>query len=356
MNIRNRIKTLCLVIFSLLVIFGCNSQATGSIKCTLEGKVIDRPQSSQIILLKGMENSFESQGISIPIHNGEFEYTFNCDQEELYKLVFYDEQVQKRIWEVFFMAEHGVINFTLYPLDQRFENIVEGGSLNKEYWDFLIERFSKQFDNFQEYFLWALQYAKERPNIVGYSILVSIAQEFIANMSDISPIIDAFQMIFEPKYPNHPYTANMITLFRGSSVKAGIPFIDFTAVNMDGKSVRLSERIAGKRAVLHLWASWCGPCRKAGKELIPVYEEYRDKEFIVIGVARERSISTAKAVIELDKYTWENLVELNDAEQIWVKYGIGNAAGSDFLIDEKGIIVAINPSVDEIRNFLKQNF
>ena len=73
----------------------------------------------------------------------------------------------------------------------------------------------------------------------------------------------------------------------------------------------------------------------------------------MVGVTRKKTISTAEAAIKSDKCPWENLVELNDVEQIWEKYGIGNAAGGDFLIDEKGTIIAINPSVDEIRNFLK---
>ena len=145
----------------------------------------------------------------------------------------------------------------------------------------------------------------------------------------------------------------MTNFLTASSLKAGSQFIDFIATGLNGESsARLSERIAGKTAVLHLWASWCGPCRLKGKELIPVYEEFRDKGFVVIGVAREKSISTAEAAIKTDKYPWENLVELNDVEQIWVKYGIGNSGGSIFLIDEKGIIVAVAPSIDEIRGFL----
>ena len=47
---------------------------------------------------------------------------------------------------------------------------------------------------------------------------------------------------------------------------------------------------------------------------------------------------------------------LNDAEKIWAKYGIGNAGGEIFLIDEKGIIVAISPSIEEIRSFLISKF
>ncbi|GHT73728.1 hypothetical protein AGMMS50262_05330 [Bacteroidia bacterium] len=60
----------------------------------------------------------------------------------------------------------------------------------------------------------------------------------------------------------------------------------------------------------------------------------------------------AEAVIKRDNYPWENLIEINGSDQIWIKYGIGNVAGSEFLIDEKGTIVAVAPSVDEIRDYL----
>jgi thiol-disulfide isomerase/thioredoxin len=170
--------------------------------------------------------------------------------------------------------------------------------------------------------------------------------------NDISPYVELYQTVFAPKFPDHPYSAQMENLFAGSSIKAGVPFVDFTTNDLSGNPVKLSERITGKPAILHLWASWCGPCRKIGKELIPVYEEFRDKGFVVVGVARERSVSAAEAAIKLDKYPWENLVELNDTEKIWEKYGIGNSGGMVFLIDENGIIVANDPSIEDIRDFL----
>ncbi len=142
----------------------------------------------------------------------------------------------------------------------------------------------------------------------------------------------------------------------GSSLQSGNQFIDFTVLDLTGERVRLSEQIAGKPAVLHLWTSWCGPCRRKGIELIPLYEEFKDKGFVVIGVAQEKDISSAEAAIKSDKYPWENFIELNGVEQIWHKYGIGNSGGSDFLIDENGIIVAVAPSIDEIRNYLLSRF
>ena len=394
----------------------------GNIKCTLKGEVIDRPQSSQLILLKEGED-FRVNGISIPIQDGKFEYVLNCDHEELYQLVFNDELARGAWRPIVFISEQGVVHFTLHPPEQFGMNRVEGGKLNEGHLNFQIEE-RKMFESFaytlnakieqlqndNKYFTPEAQslieqmrastddnerrtlsgqlqklrnerlditlaarevmasgdsltltafhrrllYAKEHPDIVGYSILISTFKDIVRNFkSDILPFIDVYNAIYAPKYPNHPYTTKILDLVTGSSLKAGVPFIDFTAVDLTGKQVRLSERIGGKPAVLHLWASWCGPCRKKGRDLIPVYEEFRDKGFVVIGVAREKTISTAEAAIELDKYPWENLVELNDVEQIWVKYGLGNAGGDYFLIDEQGTIVAVEPSVEEIKNFLK---
>ena len=229
-----------------------------------------------------------------------------------------------------------------------------------------IEQFSKngldiasfvgalQDSAFRKIFRWQLQYVREHPTILGYCILASGTRQVLQYSVDISQqYSEVYQTIFAPKFPDHPYTAQLAELFTGSSLKAGVPFVDFTAVDLSGKPIKLSELITGKPTVLNLWASWCGPCRKKGVELIPVYEEFREKGFVVVGVAREKSISTAEAAVKLDKYPWKNLVELNDTEHIWVKYGIGNAGGSVFLIDENGVIAAVNPSIDEIRNFLK---
>ena len=398
--------------------------STTAIKCTLKGEVIDRPQSSRLMLSKYGQDMRTIQWISIPIRDGKFEYILNCDHEELYTLTFSDEWNQGSWRPMKFISEHGAIHFTLHSEDQYEMNRVEGGKLNKELSDYdiedtnkvqplydalnarqeqlykegkyytpeaqsLLDRMNASTDVAEKEALadqwrklnseglditpyakevqksgdsvslvmlhWRLQYVREHPNIVGYSILVSEAMYTASQFkTDISPIVDIYQTIFAPKFPDHSYTAQMIDLLTGSSLKPGLPFVDFTAVDFTGKPVKLSERIAGKPAVLHLWASWCGPCRKKGMELIPVYKEFSDKGFVVLGVAREKDTSVAaETAVKLDKYPWENLVEIDDVEQIWNKYGIGNAGGSDFLIDENGIIVAVAPSIEEIRDFLK---
>ena len=412
MSIKSSISIFYLVVASMLVISGCT---TDSIKCTLKGEVIDRPQSTRLILLKQGEN-VRSQGIYIPITNGKFEYVLDFNHEEEYQLVFSEELEQNEIRFLQFFPYNGIIHFTLHSSERFTENIIEGGKLNREYQDYFsniikmeetvenklfakigqyiddnysevlktnetfeadlfakIEQLSKDgFDIYpileemeysanQEIEDWTFQYITENPTIVGYSILVSkvsfiVQLKTFQKVRDIAPYAHLFETVYSPQYSDHPYTAKMIELLTTSSFKeGGFPYIDFTAIDLDEKPVRFSEVIAGKYAVLHLWASWCSPCRKKGKELIPVYEEFREKGFVVVGVAREKSISTAEAAVRLDKYPWQILVELNDVEQIWDKYGIGNAGGSTFLIDEKGTIIAVNPTIDEIRDFLINN-
>ena len=416
MNTKSTISILCLVVASILVISG---RTTNSIKCTLKGEVIDRPQSSRVILYKQSEDP-RIHGIDIPIVNEKFEYVLNCEHEERYELAFNDDYESGSWRPVSFFSEHGVINFVLHPTDRFNEDKIDGGKLTREYWDYLnpilnkYDAIEKEFltkskryleENFGEILnkhetleddlrakveqlgkngidvepviqvitemeqslyqeanqkieLLTLQYIKEHPTIAGYSILVTEANSLVQRnrhsqeTNDIMPYADLYRTVFAPKFPDHPYSEKMESLFAGSSIQAGVPFVDFIASDLTGKPVKLSERIAGKPAVLHLWASWCSPCRKKGKELIPVYEEFREKGFVVIGVAREKTISTAEAAIKMDKYPWENLVELNDAEKIWEKYGIENSGGMVFLIDENGIIIANDPSISEIRDFL----
>ena len=398
MNIKNSIFALCVTISSILVI-SCNNsnlpvsiKPTGSMQCTLKSEVIDRPESKRIILRKKGVDPRIHGCVYIPIKKGKFEYILNFDHEEIYELMFEEEWIRGEWRIIEFISEQADINFKLYPKNSSSDmNIVEGGPVNKEYRNYkneasnkskeldprksvqtkfkqitgneyitsatsdLYDQVSREDSTYQEWLLWKLQYAKDHPSIAGYSILLSEMNSGLKTINDFIPYLDTYQTIFMPRYPDHPYTAQMNDLFTASSLKAGVSFIDFTAVDFTGKPVKLSEQIAGKPAVLHLWASWCGPCRKKGKELIPVYEEFKDKGFVVIGVARESgSSAAAEAAVKSDKYPWVNLVEINDVENIWVRYGLGNSAGSDFLIDENGIIVSVAPSIDEIKDFLKK--
>ena len=130
--------------------------------------------------------------------------------------------------------------------------------------------------------------------------------------------------------------------------------VNFTAPTFEGKEIRLSYQTDGKVALIDLWASWCGPCRARSKSMIPVYEKYRKKGFVVIGVACEYKDTEAFTIaMEKDKYPWLNLLEMDNKNGIWNKYNIAGAGGSTFLVNSQGRILAIKPTADELEKFLK---
>ena len=47
--------------------------------------------------------------------------------------------------------------------------------------------------------------------------------------------------------------------------------------------------IKDKPVLLEFWATWCPPCRKSIPHLNEIYEKYKDKDIVIIGVSNEES-------------------------------------------------------------------
>jgi len=62
------------------------------------------------------------------------------------------------------------------------------------------------------------------------------------------------------------------------------PFLSIVAEDPHGRSLRFAD-FKGKVRVIDLWASWCGPCRMTIPELNALYERYRERGLVVIGVS-----------------------------------------------------------------------
>ncbi|MDR1273285.1 MAG: TlpA family protein disulfide reductase [Odoribacteraceae bacterium] len=203
-----------------------------------------------------------------------------------------------------------------------------------------------------------LAYARRHADVTGYTFLVENMRRAVESSHlnlDAAPMLAIFHDIYEKKFPGHPYTSLMQSYEQASAIQPGNPCPDVSALDAStGEEVRLADLIKGNKVTLvHLWASWCGPCRAHGKAMIPVYEMYKDKGFTVIGISREQKKEAMDMAVEKDKYPWVNLLELNDEHGIWTKFGIGNAAGGEFLVDEQGNFLAIGATPDEMKKILQ---
>lgn len=67
--------------------------------------------------------------------------------------------------------------------------------------------------------------------------------------------------------------------------------LNFTFKDLQGKSVTLSD-YKGKVVLLDFWATWCPPCRKEIPGFIELYNTYKSRGFVVIGVSMDEAEDT----------------------------------------------------------------
>jgi peroxiredoxin len=201
------------------------------------------------------------------------------------------------------------------------------------------------------------EYMKNNSTLVSYSFLLSDLISYTSNKEifgtetiDIGLAKNTLDLLTKA-YPDHPYKElahNLISAIE--NIKIGKKYIDFSAPDLSGKTAQFSEQIEGKIALLDLWATWCGPCIKKSRTMVPIYQEFKDKGFTIVGVAGEfRNTDKLVKFLEKEKWPWLNLVELDRQNNIWQKYGIGSAGGGIFLIDGNGEIIAKDPTAEEVR-------
>ncbi len=74
---------------------------------------------------------------------------------------------------------------------------------------------------------------------------------------------------------------------------------DFSFATLDGKTVRLSEVVKGKKLVLiHYFAAWCHNSNFDVKTMKELYEKYNDRGFTVIGVCEYSKEIELRSFIE----------------------------------------------------------
>jgi len=129
--------------------------------------------------------------------------------------------------------------------------------------------------------------------------------------------------------------------------------LDFALPDLKGDSIRLSS-MKGKVFLLDFWASWCVPCRFSNKQLVKLYDKYKDKGFEIVGVSLDDNRNAWKKAVNKDKITW---LQINDNGG-WdamsaMKWNI-NAIPASFLIDKEGNVVAFDPEKQELENKIRQ--
>lgn len=132
------------------------------------------------------------------------------------------------------------------------------------------------------------------------------------------------------------------------------PSIEETLIN--GDSFKLDD-LKGKYVLIDFWGSWCPPCRRANKKLVPLHQKYHEKGFEILSIAIEKNEKHVHRAIEKDNLYWKYHIVQQSAlvlsAPLALKYKITELP-TTVLVNKEGLIMGSNLSIEKIDQLLAE--
>jgi cytochrome c biogenesis protein CcmG, thiol:disulfide interchange protein DsbE len=111
---------------------------------------------------------------------------------------------------------------------------------------------------------------------------------------------------------------------------------DFELKTPTGETIRLSD-LRGQAVLVNLWATWCPPCRAEMQSIETVYNEYKDRGFLVLAVNMTYQDSALDIMPFVDQQGLTFPILLDETGEMASAYQL-KSLPSSYFINRDGII------------------
>ena len=115
---------------------------------------------------------------------------------------------------------------------------------------------------------------------------------------------------------------------------SGAAKLDFVLKDHNNAPVKLAD-YKGKVVILNFWATWCAPCKVEIPAFVELYDQYKDKGLVIVGVSIDDTVEQLRPFMKEYRVQYPMLQMTTDIE---TAYGPFYGVPTTFFIAKDGTI------------------